>query len=168
MNEQRPIVAVSYLRVSTTRQMDTGADIDAEGNSIATQRAANQAKAAAIGAEITKEFVEPGASAQSIERRPVFKRLLAYLEQHPEVDIVIIYVRSRAFRNLGDAVLTKRRLEKLGVKLVSAKEDFGSGIMADAMEAVTDWTVPGLVDSWVSCRGQGRQYSGIDSPEFHG
>jgi hypothetical protein len=51
---------------------------------------------------------------------------------------VIIYMRSRAFRNLGDAVLTKRRLARMEIKLVSAKEDFGEGIMADAMEAVTD------------------------------
>ena len=118
--------------------MDTGSDVDAEGNSIATQRIANNAKASAIGAVIQKEFVEPGASAQTIDKRPVFRRLLAYLAEHPEIDCVIIYMRSRAFRNLGDAVLTKRQLEKMGVKLVSAKEDFGEGIMADAMEAVTD------------------------------
>ncbi len=133
-----PQIAVSYLRVSTTRQMNTGADVDAEGNSIATQREANNAKAARLGALIEKEFVEPGASAQTIDKRPVFKQLLAYLGEHPEVSLVIIYMRSRAFRNLGDAVITKRRLEAMDVKLVSAKEDFGEGIMADAMEAVTD------------------------------
>ncbi|GAB3622779.1 hypothetical protein GCM10027418_08610 [Mariniluteicoccus endophyticus] len=131
-------LAVSYLRVSTTRQMNAGADVDDEGNSIATQREANNAKAARLGVAIQKEFVEPGASAQTIEKRPVFKRLLAYLAEHPEVDYVLIYLRSRAFRNLGDAVITKRKLEAMGVKLVSAKEDFGDGIMADAMEAVTD------------------------------
>lgn len=133
-----PKIAVSYLRVSTTRQMSAGADIDAEGNSIATQRQSNAAKATRMGASIQREFVEPGASAQTIDKRPVFKELLAYLAEHPEVDLVIIYLRSRAFRNLGDAVVTKRRLEAMGVKLVSAKEDFGEGIMADAMEAVTD------------------------------
>ncbi|GAB2684402.1 recombinase family protein [Barrientosiimonas humi] len=131
-------IAVSYLRVSTTKQMNAGADVDAEGNSIATQREANNAKAAAIRAVIQKEFVEPGASAQTISKRRKFKELLAYLAEHPEVDYVIIYMRSRAFRNLGDAVVTKRQLEGMSVKLVSAKEDFGEGIMADAMEAVTD------------------------------
>ena len=65
-----PKIAVSYLRVSTARQMDTGADVDAEGNSIATQREANNAKAAKLGAIVQKEFVEPGASAQSIDKRP--------------------------------------------------------------------------------------------------
>jgi DNA invertase Pin-like site-specific DNA recombinase len=83
-------------------------------------------------------FVEPGASAQSTEKRPVFKQLLAYLDEHPDVSIVIIHMRSRAFRNLADAVITKRSLERIGVKLVSAKEDFAEGIMTDAMKAFTD------------------------------
>jgi site-specific DNA recombinase len=91
-----------------------------------------------MGAAVVKEFVEPGNSAQTIEKRPVFRELLAYLADNPHIDFVIIYMRSRAFRNLGDAVLTKRRLERMEIKLISAKEDFGEGIMADAMEAVTD------------------------------
>lgn len=37
-------IAISYLRVSTTRQMDTGSDVDAEGNSIATQRIAGSSQ----------------------------------------------------------------------------------------------------------------------------
>lgn len=50
----------------------------------------------------------------------------------------VIYMRSRAFRNAGDAAITKRILAGMGVKLISAKEDFGDGYMAEAMEAVTD------------------------------
>ncbi|MGI8612414.1 MAG: recombinase family protein [Nocardioidaceae bacterium] len=130
--------AVIYLRVSSKRQMDTAADIDPEGNSIATQREMCAAKAERMGARVVKEFVEPGNSAQTIEKRPIFRELLAYLTENPHIDYLIIYLRSRAFRNLGDAVLTKRRLERMDIKLMSAKEDFGEGIMADAMEAVTD------------------------------
>ncbi|QNK83353.1 recombinase family protein [Nakamurella sp. PAMC28650] len=130
--------AVSYLRVSTTRQLDTASDVDPDGNSIATQREVCGGKVDKLHATLQKEFLEPGSSAQTIEKRPVFRQMLAYLAEHPEIDYVVIYLRSRAFRNLGDAVITKRRLEKMGVKLVSAKEDFGEGIMADAMEAVTD------------------------------
>jgi site-specific DNA recombinase len=37
-----------------------------------------------------------------------------------------------------EAALVKRQLEQRGVKTVSAKEDFGDGYMAEAMEAVTD------------------------------
>ena len=65
------------------------------------------------------------------------------------MDYVIIYARSRAFRNYIDAGNTKMALAKLGVKLVSAKEDFGDGLMAEAMEAVTD------VFNWLQVRMSG-------------
>ena len=130
--------AVLYLRVSTTRQMDTAVDIDADSNSISTQREFAVRRAQNVDAVVDREFVEPGNSAQTIDKRPVFRELLKYVAEHPEVDYVIIYMRSRAFRNLADAVVTKRKLDRLGVKLISAKEDFGEGYMADAMEAVTD------------------------------
>ena len=130
--------AVFYLRVSTGRQMETAIDIDPDGNSIATQRELCQRKAANVNAVMVREFIEPGNSAQTIEKRPVFRELLHYLAENPGIDYVIIYMRSRAFRNLADAVITKRQLEKFGIRLLSAKEDFGEGYLADAMEAVTD------------------------------
>ena len=130
--------AVLYLRVSTQRQMRTAMDIDPDGNSIATQREATRKRAKRLKAPIAKEFVEPGHSAQSIAKRPVFRELLHYLEEHPEVGYVIIYMRSRVFRNQTDAAITKRILASMDVKLISAKEEFGEGYMADAMEAITD------------------------------
>jgi site-specific DNA recombinase len=130
--------ALLYLRVSTPRQMDTAIDIDPDGNSIATQREFGQRRADSLNAVVDKIFIEPGNSAQSIEKRPVFREVLTYLREHPEIDYVIIYMRSRAFRNFTDAAITKRQLAKMGVKLVSAKEDFGEGYVADAMEAIID------------------------------
>ncbi len=133
-----PKRAVLYLRVSTPRQMDTAIDIDAEGNSIATQRETCLAKANSLDASVVAEFVEPGNSAQSIEKRPVFKQVLAYLEEHRDVDYVIVYMRSRAFRNSIDAAITKRALGMFGIRIISCKEDFGTGPVADAMETVSD------------------------------
>lgn len=130
--------AILYLRVSSVRQMNTAVDIDADGNSIATQREACIVRAKRAKAPVLHEFVEPGNSAQTIGKRPVFREMLRYIEAHPEVTYVVIYMRSRAFRNLADAAITKRILAGMGVKLISAKEDFGEGYMADAMEAVTD------------------------------
>jgi site-specific DNA recombinase len=131
--------AVLYLRVSTPRQMHTAIDIDPEGNSIATQREVCQAKAHNLDAPVLTEFIEPGNSAQSIEKRPVFKQLLKYVEAHRgEVGYVIVYMRSRAFRNSIDAAITKRALSMLGVRIISCKEDFGVGPVADAMETVSD------------------------------
>jgi len=58
--------------------------------------------------------------------------------EHPEIDYVIIYMRSRAFRNYTDAAITKRQLAAMNVKLISTKEDFGEGYVADAMEGIID------------------------------
>lgn len=130
--------AVLYLRVSTQRQMMTAIDLDPDGNSIATQRESTINRAKRLKVPVIKEFVEPGQSAQSISNRPVFRELLHYVENTPEVEYVIIYMRSRVFRNQTDAAITKRILDSMGVKLISAKEEFGEGYMADAMEAITD------------------------------
>ena len=130
--------AVIYLRVSTPRQLHTAADIEEDGNSIATQRVEAMRKVRELRATVAKEFLEPGQSAQTISKRAEFKKLLRYVDDHPEVKYVVIYMRSRVFRNFTDAAITKRQLLEKGVRLVSAKEEFGEGYMADAMEAITD------------------------------
>ncbi len=137
-DDAQDALAVLYLRVSSKRQMDTAVDIDPDGNSIATQREVVTRKANSMGATIAKEFVEPGVSASTIEKREAFQGMLTYLRDNPDVRYVIVYARSRAFRNYIDAAITKRLLDKLNVKLVSAREDFGDGVYADMMEAVTD------------------------------
>lgn len=146
--------AVLYLRVSTQRQMYTAIDIDADGNSIATQREACLVRAKRVKALVVKEFVEPGNSAQTIAKRPVFRELLQFVEEHPEVGYVVIYMRSRAFRNAGDAAITKRILAGMGVKLISAKEDFGDG-----------WGVTLLVDGRYQEGTTGRDV--YESQEVH-
>lgn len=138
IDQLRPRKAVLYLRVSSKKQTETAIDIDKDGNSIATQRDVCEQKAGALGADILHEFVEPGVSAQTIEKRPVFTEMMRFLSEHRDVDYVIVYARSRAFRNFVDAAITKRHLDKLGVRLLSAREDFGEGTYAEAMEAVTD------------------------------
>ena len=129
---------VLYLRVSSLKQTHTAADVSVDGNSIATQREECDRKAVDLGVAVQEVFVEPGRSAQTIEKRPEFRRLLAYLAEHPEVDYVIVYSRSRAFRNIEDAILTRRHLRGLGVKIISTKEDFGDSLESEFMETITD------------------------------
>lgn len=124
--------------VSTPRQLHTASDIDEDGNSIATQRVEALRKVHELRAIVAREFVEPGQSAQTIAKRAEFKKLLRYIDDHPEVKYVVIYMRSRVFRNFTDAAITKRQLLEKGVRLISAKEEFGEGYMADAMEPITD------------------------------
>ena len=156
-NRRKPIEAgegsvkrsIRYLRVSSKKQMDTDFEVDPEGNSIDTQRKVTIAKERELGLVNVGEYVEPGNSAQTIEKRPVFREMIARITKERDVDYVIIYARSRAFRNYIDAGNTKMALAKLGVKLISAKEDFGDGLMAEAMEAVTD------VFNWLQVRMSG-------------
>jgi DNA invertase Pin-like site-specific DNA recombinase len=142
--------SVRLLRVSTTRQMDSDYDRDPEGNSIDTQRKATIEKEQALGTVNVGEYVEPGYSGQAIDKRPFFQQLLARILERRDVDYVVIYMRSRVFRNYIEAAVVKQHLEKLGVRVVSAKEDFGDGVMAEAMEAITD------VFNWLQVRISGQ------------
>ncbi len=58
-------------------------------------------------------------------------------------------MRSRIFRNYKEAVAVKTALEKLGVRIISAKENFGDGDMGEAMEAITD------IFNWLEVRRNG-------------
>ena len=141
--------AVLYLRVSSNRQMDTDADVDPQGNSINTQRKYTQTKAAELGAVVVEEYVEPGNSAQTVTKRPVFREMMRRIRESHDVDYVIIYQRSRVFRNYIDAAVTRRELNHLGVEIVSTLENFGEGDNAEAMEAFTD------VLNWLTVRKSG-------------
>lgn len=137
--------ALTYLRVSTGRQLDTAIDIDPDGLSIHTQRKFAEHKVESLDAYTVMEFIEPGNSAKNVEDRPVFRELLNYLMEHRDIDYVVVYMRSRAFRNHFDAAIVGRQLEKIGVRLVSAKEDFGEGPNAVAMEGMLD-----IMNGWVN------------------
>jgi DNA invertase Pin-like site-specific DNA recombinase len=113
--------AVMYLRVSTTGQVET--DYDPEGISIPAQRAACLRKAEQMGVMVVDEFVEPGRSATTIEKRPVFQQMLERIKTQQDVDYVIVYNLSRLNRNRVDdaKVLMTRRVLK--VTLISAQEN---------------------------------------------
>ena len=138
--------SVRLLRVSTKAQTDTDADAVQDGNSLDTQRTHTTAKERALGTVNVGEYVEPGYSGGSIEKRPFFKALLKRIVEQRDVDYVVIYMRSRVFRNYIEAAIVKRQLDELGVKIVSAKEEFGEGDMGEAMEAITD------VFNWLQVR----------------
>lgn len=135
--------------MSSKKQKDTDFDVDPERNSTDTQRKVTSAKEREMGLVNAGEYVEPGNSDQTIDKRPVFREMIQRVRQEHDVGHVIIYARSRAFRNYIDAGNTKLALAKLGVKLIPAKEDFGDGVMAEAMETVTD------VFNWLQVRMSG-------------
>ena len=98
--------AVLYLRVSDPKQVNT--DYDPEGNSIPAQRQACIQLATDLGLTVVDEYVEPGRSAKSIDRRPRFKQMMERVRAQQDVDVILIYMRSRIFRN-EDRVLERHR-----------------------------------------------------------
>ncbi len=113
--------AVLYLRVSTTGQVQT--DYDPEGISIPAQRLACPRKAEQMGVTVVDEYVEPGRSATTIDKRPVFQDLLARIKRERDADYVIVYNLSRLNRNRVDDAKVLMLMRSLKVTLVSAQEN---------------------------------------------
>ena len=126
--------AVVYLRVSTSSQVKT--DYNPEGISLPAQREGCESKAASLGAEIVKEYVEPGRTATDIEHRPVFQEMLAWIKNEKNIDYVIVYHFNRIFRNSIDAHITKRELAKHGARIVSTVMDLGEGPESSMVESI--------------------------------
>lgn len=126
--------AVVYLRVSTPSQVMT--DYNPEGISLPAQREACELKSALLGAEILREFVEPGRSATNIENRPIFQEMMAWVKSQKDIDYIIVYQFNRIFRNSVDAGITKRDLKKYGTRVVPTIMDLGEGPEGDMVETI--------------------------------
>lgn len=112
--------AVLYLRVSSMGQVNT--DYDPGGLSIPAQRESCLRKAAQMGVEVIDEYVEPGRSATSMDKRPAFQAMLLRLKEARDVDYVIVHKLSRMNRNRVDDAFVLMSLRKYKVSLVSATE----------------------------------------------
>jgi site-specific DNA recombinase len=122
--------AAIYLRVSSASQVDT--DFDPEGLSLPSQRERGKAYAARHGAEVIREYVEPGVSGGSILKREAFKRMLADIEKQRDVDLVIVWNVSRWARDEEDLWVAYGLLRRNGVELASVTEpidDSPSGLL---------------------------------------
>ena len=126
----------SYLRVSSARQAQT--DFGSEGQSIPTQRSAVELKAGEKQSEIVREWVEPGRSATSIDRRPVFQEMLRWIKAEGNIEYLFVYNFSRLFRNTIDAAITKRELAKAGCRIVSCTFDMGETKEAELVEHIVN------------------------------
>lgn len=110
--------AALYLRVSTAKQAEQ--DI-----SIPDQQRQGEAFCEARGYEVTKIYVEPGASATT-DRRPEFQRMIEDgTAKPPAFDVIVVHSFSRFFRDHFELEFHVRKLAKHGVKLVSITQDIG-------------------------------------------
>ena len=126
--------AAIYLRVSTPSQVNT--DYNPEGISLPAQRERCELKCTQLDAEIVREFVEPGRSATSIDKRPVFQEMLAWVKDQGNIDYIVAYHFNRMFRNSIDSAITKRELAKVGTRVVSTIVDLGEGPESAMVETI--------------------------------
>lgn len=113
------VPAISYLRVSTKDQA-TRNGLE-EGLSIPAQREAAQRKADQLGAVIVKEFIEPGESAKTAQRRAL-QDMLDYVTENP-VQYCIINKVDRLARNRLDDAIIHATLRDANISLVSVPEN---------------------------------------------
>src|SRR5215469_3359503 len=116
--------AVIYLRVSSEKQVNK--EIDPEGLSIPSQRKLCEAHAERLGAEVVREYVEPGVSGGSVLKRKAFKKMLKDTEDLRDVDVVIFWKVARWARNEIDQWSAFGLLQAQGVELASASEPIGN------------------------------------------
>jgi len=118
-----------YARVSTTRQAEN--DI-----SIPDQLTQARKYCEGRGWYVVREFVDAGASARD-DKRQEFQAVMdmACVDPSP-FDVILVHSQSRFFRDTAGYVVSKRRLQKHGVSLVSMTQDFGEGPSADFAETI--------------------------------
>jgi len=112
-----------YLRVSSPGQVRT--DYDPEGLSIPAQRQACERKARELGAEVVREYVEPGFSAGSLVKRRRFREMVDEVRELADIDVVIVWSVARWARNQEDHWVARGLVRRAGAKLVSVKEPIG-------------------------------------------
>ena len=126
--------AVLYLRVSGESQVKT--DYDPEGLSIPAQRRSCENKAGQMGVQIIDEYVEPGRSATSMDKRVAFQEMLERIRVAGDVDYVLVYKLSRMNRNRIDDALVLVELRRHNVSLISATEPIDESPEGQLMHAM--------------------------------
>lgn len=120
---------VSYLRVSTGRQVES--DL-----SIPDQRRQIERYCAARGWTIVEDYVEPGSSATD-DRRPAFQRMIdAALVRPPAFSTILVHSFSRFFRDQFQFERYVRKLAKNGVQVISITQDLDENPMGTMMRQI--------------------------------
>ena len=124
-----PLRACAYVRVSTKRQAEHETSLNEQETGIGRA-------AAERGYEIIERYVEAGKSGMT-DRRPALQRMIADACVQPRrYDAVFVYNFSRFFRDEYECEGYRRKLEKAGVKLISATQDVGEGPHARLIRSI--------------------------------
>jgi len=113
-NDKHNRSAVLYLRVASADQQD-------QRHGISEQREVCIREAERLGATVTDEYVDAGASGNRMNRSGLLG-LLRRITERP-VRYVIVRDRTRLARNPVDDATIRQRLDHAGARLVSAEND---------------------------------------------
>lgn len=114
-------VAVGYVRVSTSRQAEEGASLDAQESRIRTW-------AAGQGLEVAAVHVDAGISGKRADNRPGLQAALSDVCKRRGV--LVVYSLSRMARSTRDALDIAERLRKAGANLASLTEQIDTSSAA--------------------------------------
>ncbi len=121
--------AVIYCRVSTEEQAT-------EGYSLLAQEEACRIFATRHGYHVDRVFVEPGASAKTVNR-PALQQLLTYCtKNHKSTNAVIVYKLDRLSRNMVDYTTLIACFSRLNMVLHSATEPLDESAAGKLMKNV--------------------------------
>ncbi len=112
---------LAYLRVSTSGQVET--EFSNEGLSLPAQRRKVHEHAHETHREIVGEYVEPGVTATSIEKRKSYQAVIEHVRTDPTISFVMVYATSRMNRNWEEDAVMGMTLRSYGVRYLSATED---------------------------------------------
>jgi site-specific DNA recombinase len=131
--------AVVYTRVSSQMQL--------EGHSLAEQESICRKLVATRGWDFVGLYKDEGASARTIDR-PAFSQMLGDATAG-DFSVIIVHKLDRFSRSVTDMLLTMRELERRGVTVVSATEDFDFStpigrVLLTLLAAFAEWYINNL------------------------
>lgn len=133
--------AVLFLTTAHTGHSNTVTD--AEPMAIKRQRELGLLTASALGVGVVKEFIEIGAPATAIGKRPQLRKLLSYLRKHSDVRYAIFPHRARFARNHAHRSNLRDRLARLGVQIVFRDGPLGPITLGnEVFDNITEWLTP--------------------------
>lgn len=121
---------LSYIRVSTTEQVNTGYSLEVQDRRLRDFAIQN-------GWQLLETFRDEGKSARTIGR-PSFKALLDYCEQHSDiVDAILVQDTSRFCRDALDHLLVRKFLKDIDIKLIKLDGNNDETIESELLDLIT-------------------------------
>ncbi len=119
--KSKPIKVYSYLRVSTSMQVDKYS-VDAQRNSI-------QKHIDYKDMVLVHEYKDLGISGKNIEDRTEFKQMLNDIaNKKDDVKFVLVYKLSRFGRNAADVLVSLEHMQAYGVNLICVADEINSSV----------------------------------------